>query len=110
MYIIMHMVYTLQGGGRRKIPEPQTKADSYKQQIKENDGDFLDPFMHQGYAQARSTSKSERAKLDKMLSAVKEGIQTWAQEDAGLDPSHAKVIAETVTRNQPYEWMRIKAF
>ncbi len=50
------MLYTLQGGARRKkVQDPaQEKADSYKQQIRENDDDFLDPFMHQGYAQARS--------------------------------------------------------
>ena len=102
------MLYTLQGGARRKKGKDpvQEKADEVKEKIKNNDDDFLDPFMHQGYAQARSTLYGTRdAKLDKMLSAAKEGNKKWAQEEAGLDPSHAKAVAETVTRDQAYKWM-----
>ena len=62
--------------------------------------------MHQGYALARSKAYGTKdAKLDKMLSAAKEGSKKWAQEEAGLDPSHAKAVAETVTRDQAYKWM-----
>ena len=99
----------LYGGARRRAPEGQTakeKADELKGKIRNNDDDFLDPFMHQGYAQARSKAYGTMdAKLDKMLSAAKEGIKKWAQDEAGLDPSHAKAVAETVTRDQAYKWM-----
>ena len=91
-------------------PEPspaQVKADKFKKQIKENDAEFLDKYMQQGYEQARPGKYTEKGeKIGKMLEIVRQTIDKSLREKEDLGWIHADEVAKTVTREQVIAWMK----
>ena len=104
MYITLDMLYTLQddelyGGARRRMdPEAtaaQEKADGFKEQIRENDPEFLDEHMEFGRVGAeRNVDKMLTQKINKSML------------DESLGFIHADAVAKTLTRDNVVVWLK----
>ena len=105
MYIIINMLYTLQGNGRRKkAPEPseeRVNAEKIKKQIGENDAGFLDEYMKEALEQSLDADRGKR--VVKMIEIVRNNIDKSLREDLGL--LLADEVAKTVTRDNVVVWL-----